>query len=166
MRKIKPQELAENAIKLIGKDWMLITAGNMSDFNMMTASWGSLGEIWGVPAAFVFIRPQRYTFEFAEREDMLTLSFFEEKYRPALQLCGTKSGRDIDKVTESALTPYATGTGNVAFEEASIVMECRKVYADDIKEGAFVDKDNISKWYPQKDFHRMYILEIVNVWVK
>lgn len=84
---------------------MLVTAGNAEKFNMMTASWGGLGFLWNRPVAFVFIRPQRYTFDFVERNEGFTLSFFGEEYRKVLQLCGTKSGREIDKVAETKLTP-------------------------------------------------------------
>lgn len=92
MKKIKPEELTDNPIKLIGKDWMLVTAGTPGEFNTMTASWGGVGFLWNKPVAFVFVRHERYTFAFTEREEVMTLSFFDEKYRKALSLLGTKSG--------------------------------------------------------------------------
>ena len=105
MTKIDPKQIDENVIRLIGSQWMLVTAGNPAHFNTMTASWGGLGFLWNRPVAFVFIRPQRYTFQFAEENSGLTLSFFGEEYRDALKICGSRSGRDTDKVAEAGLTP-------------------------------------------------------------
>ena len=130
---------------------MLVTAGNAEKFNMMTASWGGLGFLWNRPVAFVFIRPQRYTFDFVERNEGFTLSFFGEEYRKVLQLCGTKSGREIDKVAETKLTPFATPSGNMAFEEASLVLDCRKCYTDMIEKGNFIDYETVARWYPHED---------------
>lgn len=165
MKKIDPKELEPNAIRLIGEEWMLVTAGTPDNFNTMTASWGALGELWFKPVAFVFIRPQRYTYGFVEQNDMLTLSFFGEKYRDALKFCGSHSGRDTDKIAETGLTPYATEAGNVAFREASIVLECRKLYKADMKAASFLDKAIIDRAYPGGDFHTTYVVEIVNAWV-
>lgn len=165
-RKISPKELEENAIELIGDQWMLVTAGTMGKFNMMTASWGAMGELWNKPVAFVFVRPQRYTHGFTESEDMLTLSFFEPSYRPVLTLCGNTSGRDTDKVAKTGLTPYETEKGGVAFREARLVLECRKLYSDVLKKENFKDGKIPAKLYPGDDFHTMYVTEIVNAWVK
>ena len=108
MKKIEPKEIQDNAVQLIGDDWMLVTAGSPEHFNMMTASWGGLGFMWKKPVAFVVIRPQRHTFRFIEAGDELTLSFFSHEYHKALTVCGTTSGRDTDKVAASGLTPYVT----------------------------------------------------------
>jgi flavin reductase (DIM6/NTAB) family NADH-FMN oxidoreductase RutF len=155
-----------SASKLIGKDWMLITAGGKDSFNTMTASWGMLGHLWNKDVAVMFIRPQRYTRGFADSNDTFTLSFFTEDYRKALQICGTKSGRDTDKVKEAGLTPIATPDGNMTFEEARIVLECRKLYVQDLDPKAFLDTSIIGATYQASDFHAMYIGEILNVYVK
>jgi len=166
-KKVTSKELNENAIKLIGKDWMLITAGTFKNkFNMMTASWGGLGWLWEKPVSFIFIRPQRYTYEFTEREDGYTVSFFPDKHRGAQTICGSISGRDCDKVKESGLSPFETKNGNVAFKEARIILECKKLFATTIQEGDFIVKEIAQINYPSKDFHKMYIGEIVNIWVK
>lgn len=166
-RKVTWEELDENAIKLIGKDWMLVGAGNLdSGFNMMTASWGGLGWLWEKPVSFIFVRPQRYTFQFTEREDYYTVTFYDEKYRDVLRKMGTVSGRNFDKINNSGLTPVSTENGSVAFKEARIVLECRKLYASDILEDSFIDKGLAKRIYPGKDFHRMYVGEIVNVWIR
>lgn len=166
MKRIDPKELKPNAIKLISDGWMLITAGTPDNFNTMTASWGALGELWSKPVAFVFIRPQRYTYGFVEQNEMLTLSFFDEKYRDALRFCGSHSGRDTDKIAETGLTPYTTEIGNVAFQEASIVLECHKLYRAEMKADCFLDRTIIERAYPDGDFHTTYVVEIVNAWVK
>lgn len=164
MKKLDPRGINRNAIELIGKDWMLLTAGTPDKFNMMTASWGALGELWHKPVAFVFIRPQRYTYEFAESNDLFSLSFFGEQYRDALRLCGTKSGRETDKVAETGLTPFETESGSIAFREAGLILECRKLYDDFIREDGFLVKELVGKNYQAGDFHKMYIAEIINAW--
>ena len=157
MKKIEPKEIQDNAVQLIGDDWMLVTAGSPEHFNMMTASWGGLGFMWKKPVAFVVIRPQRHTFRFIEARDELTLSFFSHEYHKALTVCGTTSGRDTDKVAASGLTPYVTENGNVSFTEARLVLECRKLYAEPLNPEAFLDKSIVPEWYAAGDFHKMYI---------
>ncbi len=160
---IKPIEITDNTFKLLDKDWMLVTAGPIEDFNTMTASWGHLGILWNLPIAIAYIRPQRYTYGFANKYEDYTLSFFSEAYRPALQFCGTRSGRDCDKVAETGLTPIQTERGNVIFQEARLVLECRKIYEDDLKKKNFLVPEIVKKNYPKNDFHRFYMGEIVGV---
>lgn len=159
-------DINENAIRLIGRDWMLITAGTLNKFNTMTASWGCLGYLWNKPVAFVFIRPQRYTFEFTEQCDTLTLSFFSEEYRKMLNICGSKSGRDTDKVQLAEITPIETSNGSVAFSEASLILEGTKIYTDVLKADLFIDKGIIPKMYPNADFHKIYVVELTKAWQK
>jgi len=163
-RETKPELLTDNPFKLIGADWMLITAGTPESHNTMTASWGGLGILWERKVATCFIRPTRFTFEFAERSPHFTLSFFEEKYRKALTYCGTHSGRNTDKVKEAGLTPVKEG-GFVYFEEARLVLACNKIYSQDIDPKRFLDP-KIEGMYPQKDYHRMFIGEIVKCLVQ
>ena len=162
-REILPTEM-ENAIKLIGTDWMLITASDGEKANTMTASWGCLGVLWNKNVCIAFIRPQRYTYEFAEKATHLSFSFFEEEYRDALKLCGTKSGRDIDKFCESGLT-VVYDNGVPVIKEAKLILECKKLYADDIKEDKFIITE-LLKNYDKKDYHRFYVCEIEKVLVK
>ena len=160
---IDPKSLQENVFSLIGDRWMLITAGTPEHLGTMTASWGGLGVLWGKSVATCYIRPQRYTREFVEREEYFTLAFFGEAYRPALSLCGSKSGRDIDKVQECGFT-VATAAGNAPyFEEADLVLVCRKAYWQDMDPTHFLDGGIDGRWYPQKDYHRIYIGEIAEV---
>lgn len=168
MKKISVSELKDNMFDAIGKEWMLVTAGTPEKFNMMTASWGGTGILWGKPVAFIFIRPERYTYEFIEKGDTLTLSFLGEAHRDIHKICGSQSGRDIDKVAASGLKPYVTENGNIAYEQARLILECKKLYADFIDADNFVDKLLISRWYGEghRGFHKMYILEIQNVLVE
>ena len=165
MKHIKPEEITDNVIKLIGKDWMLVTAGRRDDYNTMTASWGGAGFLWNKPVVFVFVRPERHTYGFMEREDVFTLSFFDEKYRKARSLCGTKSGRDTDKAAETGLTPVETSNGSIAFSQARLVLECRKLYVSDLKSEKFLDKTILEKCYDSAHggLHRVYVAEITGV---
>ena len=163
---LEVKDLLVNPATLIGNDWMLITAGDSSSFNTMTASWGGLGHMWNKPVAFIVVRDHRYTYEFIERCDTFSLSFLGEGYRKALNICGSKSGRDTDKVKEAGLTPTFTLNGTPAFREAKLILECRKLYGQMLVEEGFIAKDIIGKMYPQKDFHKLYIAEIIGTWAK
>ncbi len=157
---IAPQFVTDNVFKLIGADWMLITAGTLKSLNTMTASWGGLGVIWGKAICWCVIRPHRFTYKFMEEADVFTLSFFEEQYRGALNFCGTKSGKDVDKVKETGLTPVKAESGAISFSQARLVFECRKIYYQDIDPSHFLAAE-IAENYPNKDYHRMYFGEIV-----
>lgn len=163
MKRADILDIRENAIKLIGKEWMLITAGRENSFNTMTASWGGLGELWNRHVAFTFIRPQRYTFGFAEDNDHFTLSFLPEKYRKALAIAGSKSGRDCDKVSEAGITPILTDNG-IAFAESRLVIECKKLYAGFLDSELFINKNILKEHYPDNDLHKMYVGEILSTW--
>lgn len=159
-KEIKPEEIKGNPFKLIGKDWMLITAGTRDSFNTMTGAWGGLGILWEKKVCFCVIRPTRYTYEFMEKADTYTLAFLEEQYRDVLTYCGTKSGRDVNKVAETGLTPVFSH-GSVYFAEARLVMVCKKIYYQDITPDRFLDS-KIDEFYPLKDYHRMYVGEIIS----
>ena len=157
----------EDALNLIGKQWMLVTAGTSEKFNTMTASWGGLGWLWNKPVAFVFIRPERYTHGFIEASDCMTLSFYGEEYREALKICGTKSGRDTDKVAATGLTPVELESGNMTFGEARLTLDCRKLFKTEMTECDFIDKDILARWYNEKPgggLHTIYIAEIESVY--
>jgi flavin reductase (DIM6/NTAB) family NADH-FMN oxidoreductase RutF len=155
----------------IGDDWMLITAGNTfagaGNWNTMTASWGGLGVLWSKEVVFAFLRPQRYTKEFVEANSLFTLSFFDKKHRKALAFCGDKSGRDHDKAAETGLTPIVFDTGKadgaVSFKEASEIIVCRKLYTHDFDPSKMLDPSIGKECYPDKDYHRMYIGEVVSL---
>ena len=158
------ENLKVNPFELIGRDWFLITSGtSASEYNTMTASWGSMGIMWGKPVFTCGIRHNRYTYEFSEKNDLITFSFFDsDKYRPMLNFCGSKSGRDFDKAKETGITPVEID-GAVAFEEARLVLVCRKLYAQDLEKDKFTDK-SLLKFYENDPVHRMYTSEIVAVY--
>lgn len=170
MKEISVSELQMNPMTLIAKEWMLLTAGNEDrGYNTMTASWGHLGSIWGqgggMPTAVAYVRPQRYTKEFMDREPLFTLSFFPETYKKALGYLGSHSGRDEDKVAKVGLTPVF-GEDHTYFAEAKLVLVCRKLYQAPLVEEGFVDKRIIEEAYPNRDFHDLYVGEIVKVLVQ
>lgn len=164
-KEIDVKELQFNPFTKIGNQWMLITAGNEEGFNTMTASWGGMGVLWGKNVVTAYIRPQRHTKQFVDANETFTLSFYGEEYRKALNICGSKSGRDCNKVEEAELTPYFTD-GTTAFEEAEMIFVCKKIYEDHMPPENFIAKENDEKWYPNKDYHTMYIAEITKVLVK
>jgi len=161
LMKVSPESLKDNVFKLIGNDWMLIAAGSLKSYNMMTASWGAMGVLWNKNVCFCFIRPDRHTRSFVENNEVFTLSFFGNEYRDALNICGTMSGRDTDKAKKAGITPVKSPSGSVCFKEARIVIECKKLYFQDIDSANFVDA-GIKALYPKKDYHRMYVGEITN----
>lgn len=158
----------EDAFQLIGKEWMLVTAGTKEKFNTMTASWGGIGILWNKPVAFLFIRPERYTHEFIDESDRLTLSFFGAEYRQALQICGTKSGRDTDKVKATGLTPVTLDSGAMTFNEARMTLDCRKLFKADMEAAHFIDQTIIANQYNEKagGYHSIYVVEIENIYTK
>lgn len=165
-KSIDIKELKESAAELFDNRWALLTAGNKDAYNMMTVSWGMMGELWNKEVCAVFVRPQRYTFEFTEKGEYFTLSILPEEMKKSVHsICGSKSGRDIDKVKETGITPYVDGD-YVAYEEAEIIICCKKLYAQKMEESCFVDKSLIEKNYSLRDWHTMYICEIEKVLVK
>lgn len=162
---IPPESIQDNPFTLIGKEWMLITAGDISDFNTMTASWGGVGILWKKNVCFLFVRHSRYTYEFIEKCDNITLSFFPEEYRKALSFCGTNSGRDVNKCKETGLVPFELENGAVAFEQAKLVLNCHKLYYQDITLENALDEE-IKENYSDGDMHRVYYCEITQAYKK
>lgn len=162
---IKAEELNESAFKLIGKDWMLITAKKNDKVNTMTASWGGLGVMWGKNVAYIVVRPQRFTKEFIDDKGEFTLTFFDDNYKKELGYLGRVSGKDEDKIANSGLT-LAYVDNDPYFEEGKVILSCKKLYSQYIKPENFVDSNLSEKWYPEKDYHEMYIAEVEKVFIK
>lgn len=164
-QEITPEQLDQNVFTEIGKTWMLITAQKEGKQNAMTASWGGLGVMWGKNVAFSVIRPQRYTKEFVDASERFSLCFLGDAYKKEKAYMGAVSGRDEDKIAKMGLSvahieevPY--------FEESQMVIVCRKLYQQEYKEECFLEKELVSKWYPEKDFHTLYISEIEKILIK
>ena len=161
LKNIDPKAICRNVFSMIGDQWMLVTAGTRERCNPMTASWGSLGVISGVNVATCYIRDSRYTRELVDEASHFTLSFFGEQYKKALVLCGSKSGRDIDKVKECGFTVKAAQCGAPYFEEAELVLVCRKMLRQPLDPDA-MPSDIREKFYPDENSQIfMYIGEIV-----
>jgi flavin reductase (DIM6/NTAB) family NADH-FMN oxidoreductase RutF len=162
----KVEDLQENPFKIIGEDWYLFSAGTEEDFNMMTASWGTMGVFWGKSIVTAYIRPTRHTYNYIEANDIFTLSFFGAEYRKILNFCGSKSGRDTDKITQTGLKPVLLKNSGISYEQSRLVLECKKLYFDDLKPVFFVPEDIEDHIYPNKDFHRVYYGEVIGVYIK
>lgn len=162
MKERETGELSLNPFLEIGKEWMLVTGGTPSSWNTMTASWGGMGHLWNRNVCFVFVRRTRYTWEFMERSERFSVSFFDPAWKEALALCGSKSGREVDKAKATGLEPVSLPGGAVAFSQARLVFECRKLYAGEISPGGFLD-DSIHTHYPDRDWHMMYVGEVERV---
>ena len=163
-KEISPLELKDNVFQLIGKDWLLLCAEYGGKANAMTASWGAMGVMWAKNTAFVFIRPTRYTKEFVDKSDHLTISVFGEDRRKMMNYFGTVSGRDEDKIAKAGLT-VRHENGCTYFDEARVTMFCRKMYAQPLEQKFFFDKEAAAKWY-EGDYHTMYVVEIEKVLVE
>ena len=158
---ISPNEITSNPFSMLHQQWALVTARSPQGANPMTVSWGGVGIIWNKPVATIYIRPQRYTHQLLEEEDTFTISFYPESYRDALKFCGSKSGREMDKAAAAGLTPVEQD-GFCFYEEAELVLCCKKIYKDTIKPEGFLSPD-IAGNYPAKDYHDVYLGEIVQV---
>lgn len=162
---IKPNEFDYNPFKLIGSDWMLISAEKEHTVNTMTASWGGFGVMWGKNVTYIAIRPHRYTKEFVDNSSTFSLTFFDDSFKKQLSYLGNVSGRDEAKIEKSNLTinhddstPY--------FEEANLAIFCKKLYAQEYKPECFIDQELNAKCYPEVDHHTLYIAEVTKILVK
>ncbi len=166
MREITTGELQGNLFEKIDKEWFLLAAGDKTYTNMMTCSWGTVGELWNKRVAIAYVRKTRHTFTLMEKGEYFTLNFFGKDHREALGLCGRRSGRDTDKVAATGLTPVYAEEDVPYFAEAETVLVCRKLYADKIHPECFVDPTLDGQIYPAKDYHSFYVGEILHVFVR
>lgn len=170
MKEIAFQELNLNPFSAFGSDWMALAAGNeRAGFNTMTVSWGHLGALWErdshanrLPTAVCYVRPSRYTKEFMDSQLLFTLSYFGGQHKKALSVLGSRSGRGGDKIAASGLTPTFSN-GTIYFEEANLVLICRKLYAAPLSESGFIDRELVDFNYPERDFHTMYVGEVIKI---
>ncbi|HPQ42039.1 MAG TPA: flavin reductase [bacterium] len=157
------EQFETRIVSMIGNQWFLLTAGNARQFNTMTCSWGGMGYLWNRPVCFVFVRPQRHTYTFMESHAGFSMAFFDETHRDILTFCGSRSGRDVDKIHETGLSPVFNDSGYILYEQAVRVITCRKIYADDIRSGGFIASAERDAVYPEADFHKLYIGEIQEI---
>lgn len=154
-------EFTTDILSVFDKKWALLTAGDSDKFNTMTISWGGLGTIWGKPVATVYVRTSRYTHDFMDANDFFTVSFYPEEFKQILGVLGSKSGRDMDKMKGSGLTPVQTGE-SMSFKEAEITLICRKLFRQQL-DVASIPKDVAKAMYEGQAPHDMYIGEIVEI---
>lgn len=169
MKEISYRELNINPITKIADEWVALVTGKSGDkINAMTLSWGEIGSLWehssGMPVVTIYVRPQRFSKILLDQEEYFTLCFFDNK-KKELAYLGSHSGRNEDKIAK-------VGFHNVILkdysyiEEASLVLVCKKIYRQTLKEECFIDKNIIEDCYPNKDFHDMYIAKIEKVLIK
>ncbi|WP_312634996.1 flavin reductase [Oscillibacter sp.] len=164
LKSVNPKELSIEALRLFTGRMPLLTAGDKTACNTMTIGWGGLGSLWNRPACTVYVRPSRYTFQFMESNDYFTVSILPKERKDALTLCGTKSGRDTDKIADCGFT-LCYGAGDAPFfDEAELVLVCRKLYAQDMTSEFVIDSGAAASFYPEGDWHRMYIGEVVEAY--
>lgn len=161
MKELNPMKLKAEVAALWLKKWFVLAAGIPGDFNAMAVGWGALGGMWGKPFVQVVVRPTRHTFRYMEQYGTFTLSAFPDAWRDQVLLLGTRSGRETDKIAESGLTPVPSMMVEApSFKEAELVLECRKMYWQDMDPDHFLD-ESINKNYELMDYHRIYYGEIV-----
>ncbi|HRZ79477.1 MAG TPA: flavin reductase [bacterium] len=160
-KSIKPDEAKINPFSTLKNEWGLLTAGSIEDFNMMTISWGYFGMMWNKPVFGAVVRPNRFTYEYMERNSLFTVSFFPPEFKAELEFCGTKSGRDVNKAFETSFDPI-DNNGAVYFSQADIVLICKKICFQDFDPKNFIDPEIINH-YPEKQYHRLYIGEIEKI---
>ncbi len=158
---IKPSEITPDPFSLIGENWGLVTAGTEENANTMTVSWGSLGFLWNMPICNIYIRPERYTYQFTESENLFTLSFLPSEFRKALQFCGSETGRGRNKISDAGLSAIKLENGGIGITQANLIIECEKIYYNDLIPDNFLSSD-INKFYESHGIHRMYTGRILS----
>ena len=165
LKNIAFEDFNPKIFKLWDKEWLALTSGDFAEkkFNSMTVAWGSFGIMWNKPFAMVVVRPTRHTFSFINKYDSFSLCAFPENYHEALNILGSKSGRDLDKIKAAGLTPAAMEQiAAPGFLEADLVLQCKRMYWEDLNPERFLDPA-IEKNYPKKDYHRMVFGEILSI---
>lgn len=173
MKELNIKELSLNTYQTISKDWLALCAGNQDNgYNAMTIAWGSVGGLWErgshsnqLPTFICYVRPGRYTKTFMDSNDYFTVNHFDSDYKRNLAILGSRSGRDGDKISQANLT-VNSNHDYTYFNEANMVIVCKKLYAAPLQQEGFIDKDLVDFNYPKRDFHTMYVGEIVKVLVK
>lgn len=154
-------DFTANSFNIFDRDWALLTAGTPEHFNSMTISWGGLGTLWGKPVVTVYVKPIRYTHQFMDSSEYFTISFYEDKYRKALGLMGTLSGRDCNKIEQAGLKPEPFDK-SVTFQEAKVTFLCKKIYRQDLNTAA-MPTEVVNDYYKNEDPHTMYIGEVLKI---
>lgn len=165
-KQITTDKFNTDIFKVLNKGWMLLTSGDAAagKANPMTVSWGFMGTIWNKPVVIVAVRPQRHTRELIEKYGNFTVCSFSEDKKEMLSFCGSHSGLDVDKIKECGLSMIpSVNISSPGFDQAELIIECRVIYKEDLKENNFLDRQVIEQCYPGNDFHRVYFGEVLNI---
>lgn len=167
LRSVDPQNLKPEVYQAFSTQNTLLTAGNRSGCNTMTIGWCQMGRLWNQLVCTVYVRPERYTYEFAEKHDYFTVSLMPSDAKQTMAFCGTKSGRDVDKISECGLT-LSYGEGDAPFfEEAELVLVCKKIYVQDLDLSGVVEEEGILPFYGKNGgWHRMYVGRVEEAYLK
>lgn len=164
--KISIRDWKFNVFDKLDKEWALLSVGNLEENNMMTISWGSMGVLWNKKIVTVFVRPTRHTDQLMVDNEYFSLLFFNPNDKKILSFCGSKSGRDVNKAKHLNLTPFILDNA-ICFEEAEMIITCKKIYTDSLKSENFLDKNDLKHYKEElKDYHNIYIGEIVSIYSK
>jgi flavin reductase (DIM6/NTAB) family NADH-FMN oxidoreductase RutF len=165
LRDIPIDQFNSNVFKLWDKDWLALTSGDYSSnqFNAMTVAWGSFGIMWNKPFVMVVVRPTRHTFNFINQYETFSLCAFPEDFRKSLNILGSQSGRDIDKVKAAGLTPIPLDKiAAPGYAEADLIFQCSRIFWEDFDRSKFLDA-SIENHYVKKDYHRMIFGEVLGI---
>ena len=134
LHSVDPKTLSPEIFRVFGTQNALLTAGDQTACNTMTIGWCQIGRLWNLPVCTVYVRPERYTYAFTESHDYFTVSILPATEKKTMGFCGTKSGRDVNKIKECGLT-VCYGAGDAPFfDEAELVLVCRNA----VKLGHFI----------------------------
>lgn len=165
-KKINPFDIEGNSIKLFKVDSPIVVFGDIEKHNGLTVAWGNLGCLWSKEMATVFVKPNRYSFEFANECEYFTIMWFDELKDSINRVFGFKSGRDVDKEKLCNLTPFEID-GAVGYDEASLIIVCKKIYQKEIDKNNILSKEVLDKpMYKDDLFHSEYFGEIISVYKK
>ena len=159
------EDFTDNAFQWF-RDAQLLCAGDKSQSNAMTIGWGGLGTLWRKTAATVYVAEKRYTKKFMDQAEYFTIMSFDVENSKVLTYMGSKSGRDGDKAKALGLHTAFTPNGTPYYIEASMIIECKMMYAAPFDRKGF--KEVPEKMYSNfpAGIHTMYIGEVVNAWKK
>ena len=164
MKSIKIEELSKDLLHQLAKGAFL-TVKNEKNVNTMTIGWGSVGYIWNKPILMVPVRYSRHTYSLINHAETFTVSVpVTKKLKDALAHCGTKYGKNLDKINACALNLVdAKSVETPIIGECDLHIECKVVYKQAMEPGNITEEIREMN-YPQSDFHVLFYGEIVNAY--
>ena len=167
LRAVDPKTLKPEVYQAFGTQYALLTAGDRDCCNTMTIGWCQLGRLWNQPVCTVYVRPERYTYEFTEKHDYFTVSVMPLEAKQTMAFCGSKSGRDVDKIKECGLTLCYGKEDAPFFDEAELVWVCKKIYMQDLEPNGVLEDEKILSFYGENGgWHRMYVGRVEEAYLK